>query len=85
MIYDTPMERLDPHAQCHYETAYRRGLHHGLVLASDLVENSTTLVGARRLLREAEGVASEYRSQSRHPGRPPLADVIRERLRRGSP
>jgi hypothetical protein len=73
-------ESLDPDAQGRYESSYRRGLHHGLVLASDLVENAITLVGARRLLRKAEGIAGDYRRQSAYPGRPPLCDEIRRRL-----
>jgi hypothetical protein len=31
-------------------------------------------------LRRAERLGASYRSQARHPGRPPLCDEIRERL-----
>jgi hypothetical protein len=76
----TSFERLDPTDQRNYESAYRRGMHHALVLAGDLADVAASLAGVRRLLRRAEGIAGEYRSQSRFPGRPPLTDEIRRRL-----
>jgi hypothetical protein len=64
------------------EAAYRRGIHHGVNLASDLADDATTLREARWRLTRAENMASEYRGLSRHPGRPPIVDELRRRLAR---
>jgi hypothetical protein len=62
------------------ESAYRRGIHHGLALAGDLADGEGTLREARWRLTRAENMAGEYRSLSRHPGRPPIVDELRRRL-----
>ena len=64
------------------ESAYRRGLHHGVNLASDLADDASTLAKARRTLIRAERVAGQHRSRRRHPGRPPIVDEIRRKLAR---
>jgi hypothetical protein len=65
-----------------YEAAYRRGFHQAIVLCHDLGDEAFSHAEARLRLDRAEELAGEYRSQSRHPGRPPLADMLRERLGR---
>ena len=71
---------VDPEEQRKYEGAYRRGLSHGLALASDLADQAATLLEARRLLRRAANLAHGYRDQRRHPGRPPILDELRRKL-----
>jgi hypothetical protein len=71
----------DPDNRQGYEQAYWRGAYQALELASDIADDAKTLFAARRTLRHAAGVAAEFRSVGRHPGRPALMDAIRHRLR----
>jgi hypothetical protein len=64
------------------EAAYRRGLRHGVALASDLADDAATLGEARRILARACRAACGYGDRRRHPGRPPILDEIRRRLAR---
>ncbi len=70
----------DPHTLRCIESAYRRGFHQGVGLSYDLVEDLLGSTSARRALGSAERIASEYRSQGKHPGRPPIVDEIRLRI-----
>src|SRR5262245_22482843 len=72
--------QIDPDRQRAVESAYRRGLHQAVGFAFDLVADAPTLAAARSILGRAESIAAEYRSTSRHPGRPPILDEIRQRL-----
>ncbi len=64
------------------EGSYRRGVHHGVSLAADLIGDATSLAEARRILARADAVAADYRNQGRHPGRPPIVDEIRGKMAR---
>jgi uncharacterized protein (DUF924 family) len=64
------------------ESAYRRGIHHGLALAGNLVDQSLSIRQAQRFLTKTENLAGEYRSLARHPGRPPVMDELRRRVLR---
>jgi hypothetical protein len=74
--------KIDEKTQRIAESAYRRGIHHGLALAGGLVDESLSLRQAQRLLTRAENFAAEYRSLARHPGRPPVMDELRRRVLR---
>ena len=71
---------VDPEDQRRFESAYRRGLHHGVALCQDLADQAATLPEVRRLLRRAANLAHSYRDQRRHPGRPPILDELRRKL-----
>jgi hypothetical protein len=62
------------------EASYRRGVHHGVVLGSDLADESDTLKEARRTLRRAERLAGKYRDMKRYKGQPPLLCEMRRKL-----
>jgi fructose-specific phosphotransferase system component IIB len=74
--------RLDERSLRASESAYRRGVHHGLALAGSLVDDSLSLKQAQRMLTRAENMAGEYRSLARHPGSPPILDELRRRVLR---
>jgi hypothetical protein len=68
----------DDHIQ-RWENDYLMGLHHGVLLSSDLADDASSLAEARRILIRAERAAGQYRDRRRHPGRPPIVDLIRRK------
>ena len=74
--------KIDEKLQRACESAYRRGIHHGLALAGGLVDESLSLRQAQRFLTRAENLAGEYRSLARHPGNPPILDEITRKVLR---
>jgi hypothetical protein len=75
---------IDPDEQAKYENAYRRGVNQALTFASDLADEAADLKEARRLLMRASSIAGKLRCQKKYKGRPPLLNLLREKLDRGT-